>query len=52
MPVEYEYVDSGYSITALERKIGKGSIFATSLLIGSKAKNEPVAQIMLNNLLK
>lgn len=52
MPVEYEYVDSGYSITALERPVGKGSLLAASLLIGSKAAKEPVARIMLNNLLE
>lgn len=51
MPIEYQYTDSGYSITALEQKRGSGAILATSLLIGSKAAQEPVARIMLNNLL-
>ena len=52
MPIKYEYVNSGYSITALERKIGKGTVVFTSLLIGSKYKTEPVARILLLNLLK
>ncbi len=52
MPVEYEYQDSGYSITALERSIGQGSVVFTSLLIGTKYKYEPVAAKILENLLK
>lgn len=51
MPVEYEYRDSGYSLTAVKRKIGRGAIFCTSLLIGTKLGHEPVADILLNNLL-
>lgn len=51
MPVEYEYRDSGYSLTAVKRKIGRGAIFCTSLLIGTKLGYEPVADILLNNLL-
>lgn len=52
MPVKYEYVSSGYSVCALERKIGKGSILLTSLLLGTKYKTEPVARKILSNLLK
>ena len=51
MPVEYEYRDSGYSLTAVRRRIGLGSILCTSLLIGTKLGHEPVADIMLNNIL-
>ena len=51
MPVEYEYEDSGYSITALECGAGKGRVFATSLLVGTKCKNEPVAGRLLNNII-
>ena len=52
MPVEYEYRDSGYSTTALECSLGKGKIYAFSLLIGTKCGLEPVAYKMLNNILK
>ena len=52
MPVEYEYRDSGYSLTAVKRRIGRGAILCTSLLIGTKLGSEPVADILLNNLLK
>ena len=51
MPVEYEYRDSGYSLTAVRRRIGCGMIFCTSLLLGTKLGSEPVAKILLNNLL-
>ena len=51
MPVEYEYENSGYSITALECGAGKGRVFATSLLVGTKCKNEPVAGRLLNNII-
>ena len=51
MPVEYEYRDSGYSLTAVKRRIGCGAIFCTSLLIGTKIGDDPVADILLNNLL-
>lgn len=51
MPERYKYRDTGYSITAVERKIGKGSALFTSLLIGSKSESEPVAEIILRNLL-
>ena len=51
MPVEYEYRDSGYSLTAVKRRIGLGAILCTSLLIGTKLGYEPVADILLNNLL-
>ena len=51
MPVKYEYKDSGYSVSAVERKIGKGSVIFTSLLIGTKHKTEPVARKILDNLL-
>lgn len=51
MPVKYEYKSSGFSITALERKIGKGIIICSSLLIGTKHKTDPVARVLLRNLL-
>ncbi|MBR0460182.1 MAG: hypothetical protein IJJ26_13180 [Victivallales bacterium] len=51
MPVEYEYRDSGYSQIAIRRKIGRGSILCTSFLLGTKYGLEPVAEILLNNLL-
>ena len=52
MPIKYKYTDSGFSITAIERKIGKGSIIFSSLLIGTKYKFDPVAKRLLLNLLK
>ncbi len=52
MPIEYEYVDSGFSITAVEKTIGEGKALFTSLLIGTKYKYEPVAATILKNLLK
>ena len=52
MPVEYEYNDSGYSTTALECRVGKGKVFAFSLLIGTKCKFEPVAYKLLDNIIK
>lgn len=51
MPVEYEYLDSGYSLTAIEIPLGTGSILISSLLIGSKATLEPVAKKILSNLI-
>ena len=51
MPVKYEYRDSGYSITTIERKIGKGKILVTSLLLGTKYKYEPIAKKILKNTL-
>ena len=51
MPVKYEYRDSGYSITTIERKIGKGKILVTSLLLGTKYKYEPIAKKILKNIL-
>ena len=50
MPVEYEYRDSGYSLTAVERRVGNGAILCTSLLLGTKRGRELVADILLNNL--
>lgn len=46
MPVKYK--DSGYSITSIERKIGKGSVIFTSLFISTKYKTEPVAKKLDN----
>jgi hypothetical protein len=51
MPVEYKYIDSGYSTLAMEMTVGKGRILITSLLIGSKINTEPVARQLLFNLL-
>ncbi len=51
MPQKYDYKDSGYSITAVERKLGKGKILCTSLLLGTKYKTEPIAAKILNNLI-
>ena len=51
MPQKYDYKDSGYSITAVERKMGKGRILCTSLLLGTKYKTEPIAAKILNNLI-
>jgi hypothetical protein len=51
MPVQYEYRDSGYSLTAVERRVGRGAILCTSLLVGTKRGLEPVADILLRNLL-
>ena len=51
MPVEYHYENSGSSITAIERRIGRGSALFTSLLVGSKSKIEPVAATIIRNLL-
>ena len=52
MPVEYEYRDSGYSLTAVERRVGRGAILCTSLLVGTKRGLEPVADILLGNLIR
>ena len=52
MPIEYEFRDSGYSVIALERPFGAGRIIASSLLLGSLWRIEPVAAHLLNNLLK
>ncbi len=51
MPVQYEYRDPGYSLTAVERRVGRGAILCTSLLVGTKRGLEPVADILLGNLL-
>lgn len=50
MPVEYEYLDPGYSLTAFEINFGNGSILISSLLIGTKVAFEPVAKKILSNL--
>ncbi len=52
MPVQYEYRDSGYSLTAVERRVGRGAILCTSLLVGTKRGLEPVADILLGNLIR
>ena len=52
MPVQYEYRDPGYSLTAVERRAGHGAILCTSLLVGTKRGLEPVADILLGNLLQ
>jgi hypothetical protein len=51
MPVEYDYRDSGFSLIAVERPVGKGRILFSSFLLGGKASREPVAALMLDNLL-
>ena len=51
MPVEYDYRDSGFSLIAVERPVGKGRILFSSFLLGGKAAREPVAALMLDNLL-
>lgn len=51
MPIEYEYLDSGYSLTAIEIPMKIGSIIISSLLIGSKAQTEPVANKILTNII-
>ncbi|HBE01961.1 MAG TPA: hypothetical protein DC049_05730 [Spirochaetia bacterium] len=50
MPVQYNYLDSGYSITAFEYTLGAGTLFITTLLIGTKMKFEPVARKMFLNI--
>ena len=52
MPVKYEYIEPGYSTIMMERKIALGSILISSMLIGSKAANDPIAHKMLLNLIK
>ncbi|MDD5727599.1 MAG: glycoside hydrolase family 2 TIM barrel-domain containing protein [Victivallales bacterium] len=51
MPVEYDYVEPGYSIIMMERTYGKGAVLLSSLLIGEKASSDPVAAKLLVNLL-
>ena len=49
MPVAYDYVEPGYSTLLMERKIGKGALLLSSLLIGEKAAADPVAAKLLMN---
>lgn len=51
MPVEYDYVEPGYSIIIMERQIACGSILISSMLVGEKAFIDPVAGKMLINLI-
>ena len=51
MPVEYNYVESGYSTMLMERRHGKGVVMLSSILLGQKAANDPVAAKMLVNLI-
>ncbi len=50
MPIEYDFLDSGYSQIAFELPVGSGSILISSLLVGSKAETDPVAGKILDNL--
>ncbi len=51
MPVEYDYIEPGYSIMLMERQHANGSVILTSMLIGEKAAIDPVAAKMLVNLI-
>ncbi|HBE01794.1 MAG TPA: hypothetical protein DC049_04885, partial [Spirochaetia bacterium] len=51
MPVQYDYIEPGYSIIMMERNIGKGAILVSSMLVGEKSSNDPIAAKLLANLL-
>jgi hypothetical protein len=51
MPVEYNYIEPGYSIIMMKRSLGKGTVLLSSMLIGSKAATDPVARRILLNMI-